>query len=140
LPLAGEAAPGPSKPGGASTSAAAGPRPLRILVVDDNVDAARSLALFLRRAGHATASSHDGVKALESVSSFKPDVVLLDIGLPGMNGYDVARAIRGRTPATLIAMSGYNREEDAQVVVFDHYLVKPVNPDTLLALLSRVGP
>jgi CheY-like chemotaxis protein len=107
--------------------------------VDDNVDAARSLSLFLKRSGHETAFAHDGVKALETVANFQPDVVFLDIGLPGMNGYDVARAMREKSAATLIAMSGYTKEEDAQGRAFDHYLVKPVHPDELLRLLSGMG-
>jgi PAS domain S-box-containing protein len=139
LPLAGEPTPDAAQPG-ASAAARGDHRPLRVLVVDDNVDAARSLSLFLKRSGHEAMFAHDGVKALEAVDAFAPDVVLLDIGLPGMNGYEVARNIRGKTAATLIGMSGYNREDGAQVPVFDHYLVKPVNPDALLALLARPGP
>jgi CheY-like chemotaxis protein len=107
-----------------------------VLIVDDNVDAARSLGLFLRRAGQVTEVAHDGAKALDAVGPFAPDVVLLDIGLPGMNGYDVARALRGKTAAVLVAMSGYTREEDARGADFNHYLVKPVNPDLLLGMLA----
>jgi DNA-binding response OmpR family regulator len=105
-----------------------------VLVVDDNVDAARSLSLFLKRAGHETRVAHDGQTALGLVEPFRPDVVLLDIGLPGMSGYDVAAALRGRTDATLVAVSGYTQEDDARHSAFDRYLIKPVNPDDLLAL------
>jgi CheY-like chemotaxis protein/nitrogen-specific signal transduction histidine kinase len=138
LPLASDPAPGETSAGEVE-AAGRGPRSLRVLLVDDNVDAARSLSLFLKRAGHETSFVHDGVKALETVANFQPDVVFLDIGLPGMNGYDVARAMREKTAATLIAMSGYTKEEDAQGRVFDRYLVKPVHPDELLRLLSGLG-
>jgi CheY-like chemotaxis protein len=138
LPLASDPAHG-AAPAGEIAEAGRGARPLRVLVVDDNVDAARSLSLFLKRAGHETAFAHDGIKALESVASFQPDVVFLDIGLPGMNGYDVARALREKTAAKLIAMSGYTKEEVAQGPLFDDYLVKPVNPDDLLRLLAGLG-
>jgi PAS domain S-box-containing protein len=112
-------------------------RSRRVLVVDDNIDAAASLSLFLRRAGHVVEVAHEGATALKAAQVFAPDFVLLDIGLPGMNGYDVARALRGLTPAKLIAMSGYTQEDDTQGSVFNEYLVKPVNPDTLLTLLAE---
>jgi PAS domain S-box-containing protein len=138
LPLASEPAPveTPARPDAAADR---NRRPHRVLVVDDNVDAARSLSLFLKRAGHETVFVHDGVKALEVVESFRPDAVFLDIGLPGMNGYDVARAMRAKTTATLIAMSGYTRDEDAQGHDFDDYLIKPVNPDDLLDMLAGLS-
>ena len=116
-----------------------GHRPRRILVVDDNVDAARSLSLFLERSGHETRATHDGKAALEAVETYQPDVVLLDIGLPGMNGYEVARYLKERTAALLIAVSGYTKGEDNRGTVFDDYLVKPINPDDLLELLADIG-
>jgi PAS domain S-box-containing protein len=138
LPLASDPA-HVGTPADEAATADRSPRPHRVLVVDDNVDAARSLSLFLKRAGHEAMFVHDGVRALEAVESFEPDAVFLDIGLPGMNGYDVARAMREKTAATLIAMSGYTRDEDAQRPDFDHYLIKPVHPDDLLRILAGLG-
>ncbi len=113
---------------------------LRILVVDDNVDAARSLSLFLSRAGHTTEVAHDGRAGLTAADSFDPDAVLLDIGLPGMNGFEVAQLLRESRAVTLIAMSGYAKDDDPRRATFDHYLVKPVNPEDLLALLNGLRP
>jgi two-component system CheB/CheR fusion protein len=110
-----------------------------VLVVDDNVDAARSLSVLLRRAGHETQAAHDGQAAMEAVEAFRPDVILLDIGLPGMNGYDVAHSLKKRTSAFLAAVSGYAPKEDGREAVFDRYLVKPVNPDAILGLLAESG-
>jgi CheY-like chemotaxis protein len=115
-------------------------------VVDDNVSSAQSLAKILKLEGHDVQVAYDGVVALEAVRSFRPDVVLLDIGLPGMDGYEVARRLRqepGQGPgvALLIAVTGY-AEEDARrrsrEAGFDHHLVKPVDPDGVLALLSSL--
>jgi PAS domain S-box-containing protein len=109
--------------------------PLRVLVVEDNADAARSLGMLLRGAGHAVYLAHDGPTALAMVRLHSPDLVLLDIGLPGMSGYEVAREIKAGGPLPVIAMTGYVREADA-ASDFDEYLVKPVNPDGLLSLLA----
>ena len=87
----------------------------RVLLVDDNVDSVTSLAVLLRLAGHEVALAHEGASALEAAQSFRPEVVLLDIGLPGMSGHEVARRLRERTgPARplLVAMTGYGHEED----------------------------
>jgi PAS domain S-box-containing protein len=138
LPIAGEPD-SPEAPEAAEPSNLQGHRSLRVLVVDDNVDAARSLALFLKRTGHETEVAHEGSAALGAAGTFEPDVVVLDIGLPGMNGYEVARAMREKTAATLIALSGYTKDEDARESVFDHYLVKPTNPDHLMKLLASLG-
>ena len=115
---------------------------LRILVVDDNTDAAESLALLLQLAGHEVQVALDGLAALEIASVFRPQVVVLDIGLPGTSGNEVARAMRAR-PAThrsvLIALTGYSQGEDkirSQQAGFDHYLVKPPKLDALLDLIS----
>jgi PAS domain S-box-containing protein len=115
----------------------------RILVVDDNPDSAESLALLLKIAGHETQVAHDGASALAALEHFPPDIVLLDIGLPGMDGYVVARLIRERFPMSsrrLYALTGYGREEDQERALssgFDGHLTKPVDPERLLRLMSR---
>ncbi|ACL65079.1 histidine kinase [Anaeromyxobacter dehalogenans 2CP-1] len=116
----------------AAPAGAAGPR--RVLVVDDNVDAAETLAELLRHAGHEVAIAHDGPGALAAARAGAPDVVLCDIGLPGMSGYDVARALRReRGPGLLlVAISGYALPEDvhaAHEAGFDRHLAKPPRPD-----------
>jgi PAS domain S-box-containing protein len=117
-------------------------QPRNILVVDDNVDSAQSLAMLLSQIGHRVRVAHTGQAAIESARAEAPEVVLLDIGLPEMNGYDVARRLR-RQPATgralLIALTGYGQEEDRRRSTeagFDAHLVKPVDLNTLSALLS----
>jgi CheY-like chemotaxis protein/two-component sensor histidine kinase len=108
----------------------------RILIVEDNADAARSLGLLLELAGHQTALAHDGPTALAKAREFLPDVVVLDIGLPGMSGYEVAEVLRRESDALLIAMTGYAQDEKAENAGFDHYLVKPIDRDDLLNLLG----
>jgi signal transduction histidine kinase len=107
----------------------------RILIVDDNVDAATSLALLLQLEGHMTRSVYGPNEALESLTSFDPQVVLLDIGLPGMDGYEVARRMRANEHAVrIIALTGYGRREDqarAREAGFDSHLVKPVDLQVL---------
>jgi CheY-like chemotaxis protein len=121
----------------------AGTRACRILVVDDNQDGADLMAVLLRLQGHAVEVANDGVSALKSAAAFEPDVVLLDIGLPGLNGYAVARQLREtqkQRPQCLIAMTGYGTEEDRQRTEeagFDHHIVKPIEPAELNALLAR---
>jgi CheY-like chemotaxis protein len=112
----------------------------RILVVDDNVDAAESLAMLLQLEGHSTRVVHDGPAAIVAASEFRPDTVFLDIGLPGMSGYDVARQLRTRegAPLRLIALTGWGADEDrrkAHEAGFDRHLVKPVDPAQLAAML-----
>jgi PAS domain S-box-containing protein len=114
----------------------------RIVVVDDNVDAAESLALLLQYDGHEVQVAHDGHAALDVARGFHPDVVLLDIGLPGMNGYDVARRLRvdPEVPAlTLVALTGFGQDEDRRRTTaagFDHHLTKPVEYDALAELIG----
>ncbi len=112
----------------------------RILVVDDNRDAADSLARLLLLAGHPVQTQYDGNAALDEMDRFKPDVVLLDIGLPGMNGYDVARCLRNRRrDLLLIAITGYGQEEDRRSAVaagFDHHFVKPIDLKQLQETLN----
>ncbi len=114
----------------------------RILVVDDNADAADSLARLLEISGHETAVAYDGEVALKTAETFGPDVVLLDIGLPEIDGYEVARRIRARPrvrDAMLVALTGWGQEDDrrkSRESGFDHHLVKPVDLRTLRELLA----
>jgi PAS domain S-box-containing protein len=118
---------------------------LRILVVDDNRDAAASLSMLLRIMGHETITAHDGIEAVAVADDFRPDVALLDIGLPKRNGFDVARDIRSRAwggRVVLIAATGWGQESDrlkSKEAGFDHYLVKPVDPAGLIQLLASLG-
>jgi CheY-like chemotaxis protein len=115
----------------------------RILVVDDNRDAAQSLSLLLNTVGHAVSLAYDGHAALETALAERPEVVLLDIGLPGMDGYTVARALRqhpGLEKTHLIALSGYGRQvdrEQARKAGFNGYLTKPVDFDELQCALAQ---
>jgi CheY-like chemotaxis protein len=131
------------KDGGGTEPAALAPAPgRRVLVVDDNVDVAEMLALVLREEGHEVRTAHDGPAALQAAESFRPEVVLLDIGLPRMDGYEVARRLRGQAgmkKALLVALTGYGQEEDrrrAEKAGFDVHLVKPANPAALQSLLA----
>ena len=117
--------------------------PRRVLIVDDNEDAANSLALILKLGGHETASVYTAADALTRASVFRPDVVLLDIGLPGMDGYEVAQQMRelpGLKDIRLVAVTGYGRAEDrlrAREAGFDDHLVKPVEFAQLDRALAR---
>jgi PAS domain S-box-containing protein len=119
-------------------------KPCRVLVVDDSADSAESLSVMLALEGHETKTAHDGPSALELARAFQPQVTLLDIGLPGMSGYEVARRLRkqrGGRKTTLIAVSGYGQEEDrrkSREAGFDHHLTKPVNYDTLTLLINSL--
>jgi PAS domain S-box-containing protein len=114
----------------------------RILVVDDQQDSTDSLALFLRLRGHDVRTAPDGPSALEEIERYRPDVVFLDLGLPGMSGYDVARRVRmmyDRGPLRLVALTGYGTDGDRQKTRdagFDLHLAKPVDPRALDALLA----
>jgi len=104
----------------------------RILVVDDNLDSAESLAMLLRLQGHDVRTAHDGAAAVEAARGFLPALIMLDIGLPRMNGYEAARAIRelGLGEVKIVAMTGWGQEEDrrrSREAGFDDHLVKPVN-------------
>jgi PAS domain S-box-containing protein len=115
---------------------------LRVLVVDDNVDNAESLSQLLRAMRHETALAYDGPSAVEAVGRFAPDVVLLDIGLPGFDGYEVARRIRENEQGRdirLIAITGWGQDADkrkAWAAGFDAHLTKPVDPSALLSLVQ----
>ena len=115
----------------------------RILVVDDNVDAAETLALMLTMIGHETLTAHDGLEALDVAAAFRPGVIVLDIGMPKLNGYEAARLIRQQawgTDMVLIALTGWGQEEDKRRALeagFDSHLVKPVLPEALEKLLAE---
>jgi PAS domain S-box-containing protein len=117
-------------------------RSLRILVVDDNLDSAKSLAMLLKISGHEMHTAHDGRDALEAAEKLRPDVVLLDIGLPKLNGFDVCRRIREQPwgkEMVLIALTGWGQEDDrrkSQDAGFDHHMVKPVEYGALLTFLA----
>ena len=121
----------PTAPAPAEASPA-GPA-LRILVVDDNVDSAESMGMLLKASGHDVRTAHDGPTGLKAVLDYGPDVVLLDIGLPGLDGFQVAKRIREHPKhkkAVLVAMTGYGQETDrrrSQEAGFDHHLVKPAD-------------
>lgn len=119
--------------------------PRRILVVDDNEDAAASLAMILSMEGHQVEQVHSGADALKTLGQALPDLALLDIGLPGMSGYELAQQIRAQ-PAwadlRLIALTGYGRQEDREQALhagFDAHVVKPADPDTLLRTIAALS-
>jgi PAS domain S-box-containing protein len=127
-------------------SAAHGARlPRRILIVDDNEDSAESLALLLEMTGHETHTAHDGETALHNAEKLRPHVMLLDIGLPTLNGHEVCRRIRQQSwgqQMVLIALTGWGQEEDrrrSEEAGFDGHLVKPVNHSRLAALLDSLA-
>jgi CheY-like chemotaxis protein len=117
----------------------------RILVVDDNIDAAESLAMVLRLAGHEVRTAYSGPVALAEAQAGPPDVVLLDIGLPGMDGFEVARQLRRNrrlSQVLIVAVTGYGQESDrqrTQEAGFDYHLIKPIDPTRLEQVLSRVA-
>jgi signal transduction histidine kinase/ActR/RegA family two-component response regulator len=142
LPLSADSRPVSPELTFASSAAVQGPT--RVLVVDDNRDAADSLRVLLELLGAEVRVAYDGLAAIEAVSADQPEVVLLDIGMPGMDGYEVARHIRQR-PAwqdvTLIALTGWGQEKDrrnSEAAGFDHHLIKPVDIDALQSLLRAV--
>lgn len=120
-----------------------GGQPLRVLIVDDSVDAAKMLAMLLALWGHDVHVVHDGPSAIQAVPQYDPQVVLLDIGLPGMDGYEVARRLRdlaGPDDLLLVALTGYAQDEDrrrSRDAGFDHHLVKPVDVDELQRILRQ---
>ena len=115
----------------------------RVLIVDDNRDAADSISLLLKIHGHDVRTAYGGEEALEVAQTFPADMVLLDIGLPGMNGYEVARHLRARdTSARLVALTGYGQPEDvkrASDAGFDDHMIKPVDFDRVLEALASYG-
>jgi CheY-like chemotaxis protein len=118
----------------APRAAAGALQPLRVVVVDDNEDSAEGLAMLLRLDGHEVATAHDGLEAVSLTEEFRPEVVFLDIGLPGISGYEAARRIRGLPGGQeirLVALTGWGQQEDRRKSAeagFDRHLVKPVEP------------
>jgi signal transduction histidine kinase/DNA-binding response OmpR family regulator len=117
----------------------------RVLLVEDQPDTAETLTMLLELLGHQVRSVPDGTAALEAVRTAAPDVMIVDIGLPGIDGYEVARRVRDDPTlddVLLVALTGYGRDEDKRKALaagFDHHLVKPVTPDTLNGLVARLG-
>lgn len=114
----------------------------RILIVDDNTDSVETMATLIRLSGHEIAVAHDGETALEKATSFQPEIVLLDVGLPGMDGYEVAerlRAIPENKKLVIVALTGYGKEEVRQRAMdagFDYHFVKPVDFTALELLIN----
>ena len=141
LPLLARQAPDAAAPCEQSC-AAAQPGSLRVMVVDDNVDAAVTLSMLLEAAGHRVEVEHEALRALECARAFLPQVCLLDIGLPGIDGLELARRLRAlpeTMEAMLVAVTGYGQERDREQILgagFDHHLVKPIDTGRLYALLE----
>jgi signal transduction histidine kinase/ActR/RegA family two-component response regulator len=140
-----QGSPGPSPGDGSLAAQPAVAKPRRVLVVDDNSDAADMLAMLLRALGHEVALALDGAAALDSARAFAPHVALLDIGLPGMDGYELARRLRALDTCKqtlLVAVTGYGESGDRQrskAAGFAHHFVKPVNPVTFKTLLASLA-
>jgi PAS domain S-box-containing protein len=121
----------------------AAPESRRVLVVDDNHDSADSLGMLLQLQGHATHVAYDGVAAVEEAERFKPEIVLLDLGLPRLNGIEACRRIRSEAwgrQMTIVALTGWGQEKDrreSRDAGFDEHIVKPVEPDVLARLLAQ---
>lgn len=117
-----------------------------VLIADDNRDTADSLAQILRKEGYRVYTAYDGRQAIEAASEVRPDIVMLDIGMPKLTGYEVARVFRrhpDKTRPVLIAVTAWGRDSDklrAQFSGFDHHLTKPVEPASLLRLLASLPP
>ena len=115
-----------------------------VLIVDDNRDVADSTAMLVRMAGYDVHLAYDGKGAIESAQRLQPDAVLLDIGLPGIDGYEVAQRIRGAASAgkpLIVAVSGYGQDEHrlrSSKAGFDHHIVKPIDPALLTELLASL--
>lgn len=141
LPVAGEVTATRLVKGAGAVSSA--PPALRILVVDDNRDAANSLGVLLRMMGNEVHTAHDGLEAVGAAAAFQPDVIILDIGLPKLSGYEAARRIReqeGGADVLLVALTGWGQEEDVRrshEAGFDHHMTKPVEFDVLKELLME---
>lgn len=121
-------------------------RPLRILLADDDRDSTLSLSTLLKLEGYDVRHVYDGDATLKAVREFEPDVVLVDIGMPKLNGYDVARAVReryGKEGPVLVALTGWKQASDrilAQLAGFDHHVAKPYDPGRLLELVRSFTP
>ncbi len=119
---------------------------MRVLIVEDEADTADALQLILTMIGHEVQTAHSGMAALQAVKDHRPDVILLDIGLPDLNGYQVAERLRETPDAmkqvVLVAMTGYGQAEDRRRAVragFDYHMVKPFDPQRLEQLLTQIA-
>jgi CheY-like chemotaxis protein len=116
----------------------------RILVADDNVDCASSLAMMLRLMGNDVRTAHDGLEAVAAAAAYRPDLILLDIGMPKLNGYEACRRIREQPwgkGILIAAVTGWGQEEDRRLsrnVGFNHHLIKPVGHDAVEKLLVEL--
>lgn len=134
-----------AEPAGADGAALRAGASLRILVADDNVDAADSLSALLAAGGHTVRTVYDGMQALEQAPSFGPDLAFLDIGMPGMDGYQTARALRALPELKglrLVALTGWGAQEDrarSREAGFDRHLLKPAAPEQLAEILAAEG-
>lgn len=130
----------------APTSTQPSTQPLKVLIADDDRDGALTLATLLQLEGHEVRMVHGGQEALDAVREFKPSVVLLDIGMPKITGYEAARRLRQRYGdgcPTLIAVTGWKQASDrilASLAGFDHHVAKPYNPSELVSLLAKLSP
>jgi CheY-like chemotaxis protein len=144
LPLA-ESAAATAMAKAAATGAAAPPPPCRVLVADDLRDSADSLGLLIELMGHTVEIAYDGEAALSAAERFRPDIVLLDLGMPKLDGFEVSRRIRAAPwseSMRLVAQSGWGQEEDRRRTAeagFDHHLVKPIDPTALEALMQKLA-
>ena len=132
----------PAERGVPEEASSARTRRLRILVVDDNIDAAETLSMLLESTGNETRIAHTGPEAVAVAAEMRPQIVLLDLGLPGFDGYEVARRLRADSSLVqplIIAVSGWGAEEDrrkSEAAGFDQHLIKPVDPAHLAALIA----
>jgi len=130
----------------AAAPAAAGSACRRVMVVDDNVDGAETLARLLAAHGHEVRVFHEPIAALAATAAFQPDLAVLDIGLPVLDGYELARRMRallGAHPCRMVALTGYGQQADkarSEQAGFERHLVKPVNPDLVVALAANDAP
>jgi signal transduction histidine kinase len=136
----------PGKKNTATSESEAAPATLRVLVVDDNIASAKTAGWMLEMIGHEYHLAHDGLEALASAVKLRPDVILLDIGLPGMNGYEVCRELRNNPlfkDTVFIAQTGWGQERDrkeAYAAGFDHHMIKPINFEQFSELLADIKP
>ena len=133
-----------SRPSGDGTEIVESPFQCRILVCDDNDDSVTTMAMLLSSVGHEVRTANDGLEAVRLAAEFEPDVIILDIGMPGLNGYDACRRIRAqptREKAVMIALSGWGQENDkrrSEEAGFHYHMVKPVDPTALMQLLTQL--
>jgi signal transduction histidine kinase/ActR/RegA family two-component response regulator len=148
LPIAGRRDLAPAAPPAAQAAPAAPARAeaaRRVLIVDDNIDAAETLSMMLELLGHTTCQAHDGHEALRVAQEFHPEIIFMDIGLPGLSGHQVVSRMRtelGMSDTHIVALSGYGTEEDRRKSAeagFDHHLVKPLDPCALPGILQEAG-